>query len=264
MRPNSIQAGLMLTMAAGTTSVSQAQPNSLPIRQLVQRGLGTGFLSEVAKQGFGSGSNASKANQQSLDLIADDFPDIQFSESGKEMSQLRRSVRTIACNLAANSLGMVGVGRLTGERLSVTRSKAGQLILPLTSMELTNRVLEHSNLPPVVKKTLAYSAFWATGVAQGKEALSHSASVAAFVAGSSAVRWVASRVAVSSPAQSEKGASSGVVRQSASGFLNPNSSRIASKADSASRDSFIRSQYHLTENQTLWEGPDGSVFLPLN
>lgn len=55
----------------------------------------------------------------------------------------------------------------------------------------------------------------------------------------------------------------GVSASAASGFMAPESSKTSDGAAAGSYDDYLRKKYGMKEGEKFWEGPDGSIFVPL-
>lgn len=267
MKISTVFTGALIASAATSRNQSEARLPSARFSVPVSRGLCTGALSTGVKNivngwkdAFDTGAAAH--NQTVVDV------ELSSASNTNSSGVVRKAMRNFPLSFGSNAVATTYVDRLFSVPRKATVKNIAQLALPIASMELTKEVLSETRIPKPAKEALAVGAFWAGAIAQGKAPVTTALSVSGFVAGASMTKAYSNRPkqkqGVKVDLQSQPVDSVGVSASAASGFMSPASSRSSDQSSPASYDDYIRQRYRLKEDAKFWEGPDGSVFVPLD
>lgn len=260
----------LLLVASAATSKNQVEAG-LPLGKFVapvSRGLLTGAISAGVKN-IASGLRIATHDNSSIEntnpnLVENSQINIRHSIQVK----VKKAIRNFPLNFSSNAVATVYVDKIFGVTKKATVKNLKQLALPIACMGITQEMLSDVQVPRQLKDALSYGAFLAGGVAQGKAPVSTGLAISGFVAGASLVKSFGNRggaKAINSQknASNESLSTQGVSASAASGFMAPASSKTSDGAAAGSYDDYIRKRYGMKAGEKFWEGPDGSIFVPL-
>lgn len=260
----------LLLVASAATSRNQVEAR-LPAGKFiapVSRGLLTGVISTSVKN-IVSGLLASTNNNTSIENTnPNPVKNSQINIRHSTQVKVKKAIRNFPLNFSSNAVATVYVDKIFGVTKKATVKNLKQLALPIACMGITQEMLSDVQVPRRLKEVLSCGAFFAGGVVQGKAPASTGLAIAGVVAGASLVKSFGNRGGVKA-IDSQKNASNeslstpGVSASAASGFMAPASSKTSDGAAAGSYDDYIRKRYGMKAGEKFWEGPDGSIFVPL-
>lgn len=249
----------LMLIASAATSKNQAEAG-LPVGKFAvpfSRGLCTGAISTGIKNIVSGLHRATKE-----DVC------IQNKTRHSPSVMVKKAIQNFPVNFASNAVATACVDKMFGVTKRQAVKNLQQLALPVACMGITQEILSEVVMPRPAKNALAYCAFLAGGVAQGKAPVSTGLAISGFVAGASIVKSFgnnggANTIDSRKNTLNKSMSTQGVSASAASGFMAPESSKTSDGAAVGSYDDFIRNRYGLKEGEKFWTGPDGSIFVPL-
>jgi hypothetical protein len=260
MKVNLFLTGVLCASAAGSRSQVEAKSPVNHFSAPLTRGMTNGAICTGVKNIFTGILDASKAGVPSQSSFSRKTETLVTTQRDSPASMAARAIKGFPLSFAANVVSTSFVDRLFAVPREVRHQNLKNLALPIAAMAVAKEVLSDAPLPPQVKEVLAYGAFCAGNIAQGKDPLRTVITVTGFAVGAKAVQnhLAAAKAATQKP--SEQGVSASAV----SGFMAPSSRKTSDNASARSYDDFIRQRYGIKEGVKFWEGPDGSIFVPLD
>lgn len=164
-----------------------------------------------------------------------------------------KAARAFPVSFCSNAISTAVLDRLFKVSIADTVKNMDELVLPVACSEIAKELLSDVKMSPHAKAGLAYGAFWAGRLAQGKDPVKSAIAVSGFAAGATLVKSLSHQ----SRAQTQ-----GLYSSAVSGFISPDTQSASDASHPKSRDDFIRERYNLQPHDKIWEGPDGSLFLP--
>lgn len=246
-----------MLIASVATSKNQAEAG-LPSGRFiapVARGLATGAISTGIKKIV---SGLQRELNENVGVESFDFNSSGADQNKTQSSPsaiVKKSIRNFRLNFASNAMASACVDKLLGATTNEVMKNMQKLALPIACMGVTQEVLGNVRIPPQLRDTISYCAFFAVSAAQSKAPVSTGLGITGFLAGASLVKHVGCNRGAS--------ANQGVSASAASGFMDP---ALGTNPDSATTDSYdncIRQRYGLKPDEKLWAGPDGSIFVPV-
>jgi hypothetical protein len=246
-----------MLIASAATSKNQAEAG-LPSGRFiapVARGLATGAISTGIKNIV---SGLQRELNENVCVESFDFNSSGASQNNTQRSPsvvVKKSVRNFRLNFASNAMASACVDKLLGATTNEVMKNMQKLALPIACMGVTQEVLGNVSIPPQLRDTISYCAFFAVSAAQSKAPVSTGLGITGFLAGASLVKHVGCNRGAS--------ANQGVSASAASGFMDPGSGKTIGNATANSDDDYIRLRYGLKPGEKFWAGPDGSIFVPV-
>lgn len=260
----------LLLIASAATSKNQVEAGS-PLGKFVapvSRGFLTGAISTGVKN-IVSGLRSAVHENASIEYA--DLNSVENSQINIRHStpvKVKKAIRNFPGNFGSNAVATAYVDKIFGVTKKATVKNLRQLILPVACTGIIQEVLSEVPIPRQLKDTLSYCAFLAGSVAQGKAPVSTGLAISGFAAGASIVRSFgnnggAKAIDSKKNVSNESLSTPGVSASAASGFMAPESSKTSDGAAAGSYDDYLRKKYGMKEGEKFWEGPDGSIFVPL-
>lgn len=268
MKVSQVFTGLLI--ASVTTSKNQAEAG-LTVDKFVagSRGVCTGAISTGVRNII-SGLYEAKEGASTEYLKSKNVEASQNKTQHCASSIAKKAMRHFPISFGATAVATIGVDKLFGVTRKANVKNIKQLALPIASMGITKEILRDTGIPQQAKDALAYSAFWAGRLAQGKDPLTAAVTVSGFAAGASLLKSFGNAIANTSDLQqntsNESITTQGVSTSAASGFMAPESCEASDKAavDNDSYDNYIKERYRINKEDHFYPAPDGSLFVPIS